>query len=329
MLPSSFSTVSRSYVEALRVSTSEPQAPTPAPPVRGTRPRRRALAALGVVLAVAVVLALALGTGVFRSSTGPSPPRTTAAFATYEQAEGVAQTAVSGTSGGPWSPILGIGLASATSASVPGGNVTGLSSLTECDVAWSGGTAPLVEIASTPGSASPGTAAFWIVGFVNGSSVLRLATVSLGNASVLATVSGTECTGLFALTDPLSNSVVVDSPVVADNTSRAGGSAWLADHPDALQTWEILPGGSEGGLSVPPTWHSAYTTCSLVPASGSIGDQFTANLTAATGYVLATHNGSGSCTESGSVGLVATAGAPGPFANLFNRLPAGAPARRG
>ena len=311
------------------MSTPETPASTAGSPARAAGSKRRTLAALAVLVAVAVVLALAFGTGLFRSTGGPSPPRTTAAFATFDQAESVAQTAASGTPGGPWSPILGIGIASATSASVPGGNLTGLGSLSKCDLAWAGGTAPDVTIASTSGSAPAGTAAFWLVGFVNSTSVLRLATVSLGNASVLATVSGSDCTGLFALAVPLSDSVVVDSPVVAGNASRAGGSAWLGEHPGATQTWEILPGGSEDGISVPPTWHAAYTTCSLVPASGSTGDQFTANLTAATGYVLATYNGSGSCTASGSVGLVATAGPPVPFANLFNRLPAGAPARRG
>ncbi|HTT14338.1 MAG TPA: hypothetical protein VMG81_00945 [Thermoplasmata archaeon] len=281
--------------------TSE-AAPTTAAPGPAARPRRRALGlGIAVLVAVAVVLAALWAGGYLfaaKSSSGPGPP-----YETFDQAKSEAASAVGPTGGGPWSPLVAFGLATPANVTVPALNLTSLDSLSKCTVNWTAGSPPTVAVPLTPSSTPPGTAAFWVVGFVNGSSYLRLALVAAGVPSVLATLAGNSCTGLFALAKPLSDQPIVDSPVVALNTSAAGAGPWLASHANATLTWEIVPGVNAVLVSSPPMWYSVYTTCSLGGTGPSLGAEFTANLTAATGYVQAHTNGSVTCASGGGLSL--------------------------
>ncbi len=258
---------------------------------------------LVAALVVALVVGVLLATGDF-SPTSPSSSSGSGKYETYRQAEPRAQSGVSATPGGPWSPVFGAAVATPFSSSVPGANLTGLSRLSSCTVNWTGGTAPKVTVPATPESASAGTAAFWTFGFVNGSDELRIVSVSDGNTSVLATISGSTCTEEFASLVPLTSGSVVDSPTVAENASAAGGGSWLTAHPNATLTWDLLPGVSvEGIFSTAPTWHAVYTTCSLSSPVGSEGAEFNATLAAATGAVTAHTSGPTVCGASGGVSL--------------------------
>jgi hypothetical protein len=264
------------------------------------------------VVAIAVVLAV-IFSGILSSSPGPGSSSAAGSFESFRQADSVGQSVVAGTSGGPWMALLGFGVATPAAVLVPGLNLTGIPSLSKCVVAWANGSAPNVTVPATPASAAAGTAAFWIVGYVNASADLRLAMVSMGNGSLLATVSGTSCTDLLSEANPLPTMPYVDSPVVAENVSAAGAGSWLADHANVTETWEILPGATVGPFLIPASWHAEYTTCSLSPSGPKVGAYFDANLTAATGAVTAHSNGTESCVGSAVGGLAAPLGGPLPI----------------
>jgi hypothetical protein len=183
-----------------------------------------------------------------------------------------------------------------SNATLPASNLTALASLTNCSVVWEGGFAPTLTLPATPASAGAGAAAFWTFAFVNSSGAAALVIVTGSVATPLATISGSECREVLLLLASLTSSTVVDSPVVAANAS-AVAAGWLLVHPDATETFEITP-GVDDILTTPPVWHVALSTCSLNAPAGSVGADFYANLTAATGAVTAHGNGTGVCDDS-------------------------------
>lgn len=264
------------------------------------------------MIAVAVILSITFlyGAGLFSTGSTASGSQP---FETYRQAAPRALSAAVGSSGGPWAALFAGAIDSPTAALVPGANLSAIPALSSCTVRWSGGNAPTLTVPATPTSAPLGSAAFWTFGFVNSTNDLLLVSVIEGNASLLATVGGSKCTTLFASLAPLTSGVV-DSPIVAQNASAAGGSSWLAQHPGATEAWNLVPGLSLGFLATPPTWRADYTTCSLAATAGTSGAVFNATLTGATGAVTQHANGTVACSGSSGLGLVVVPSGGGPGA---------------
>ncbi|HTT73744.1 MAG TPA: hypothetical protein VMG99_06320 [Thermoplasmata archaeon] len=285
----------------MAISTPVPLPPRPVVP--RPPPHRVRTLLVAVVLAVLVLLAVLFATGAF----GPAAPASTtpsSPYRTFAQAESSAAGAVGGSGSGPWSPVLAIGLFLADNVTVDSGNISQISGLASCSVTDTPGLPAEFVVGGTPASAPSGTAAYWAVGFVNGTGSLRIAQVDDGSASVIATVGGSNCTGIFRAFVPLDSVPVVDSPVIAANFSAAGAGTWLAQHPAANGTWILEPGYSLGIVSSAPSWQVAYTTCSAAAVTNTTGAEFNATFASATGAL--THpaeTGSVACTVPSGVSL--------------------------
>jgi hypothetical protein len=291
--------------------TAATAAPADPPIARRRRGRALSIGLVAAVGAVAVVAALLL-TGAIplggRSTASPAP----SPYLTYDAAQSRATSAVTARGAGPWSPLVAIGVVTPLALSIPAVNLTSFFSGSDCVVDWPGGAPPSVTVPVTPDTAPNGTAGFWLVAYDNASLALRLALVSLGNASTLVTVTGSSCTSDLSYAIPLTAQPIVDSPVVADNVSAAGGGAWLRANANATETWEVLPGANLGGIvTTAPTWRAVYTTCSLAAGGPADGSEFSANLTAETGYVLGHHTSAVACPSTGGLGLVVVAAGGG------------------
>jgi len=285
---------------------SEPGSPAPTAPPRRRRGVR--LAVVAGIAAVVVVAALAVSGVLTPAASPPGPP-----YPTYREALATASAAAQPYYGGGWAPIFASGVRLGSNVTVPAENLTGLAALANCTLAWIGGTAPSLVVGATPASAGAGEAAFWTFGFVNGTDSGLIVVVHGASASGVATVAGSECRVALLLAAPLTSSAVVDSPVVAANVSAAGGAAWLASNPGAIEAFEITP-GVNALISSPPVWHVEYTTCGFGATGSGVGAAFYANVTAATGDVTAHGNSTVACAAgtlfpAEEIGSVALAGA--------------------
>jgi len=261
------------------------------------------------VVVVVVVLAALFAAGTYpfsrSSSGGPS-------YQTFSQAESTASDGAASQSGGTWFAVFGAGVASPSPLLEPSANLTQLLALVNCTISWPNGQPANLAVPSTPTNAATGAAAFWVFGFKNVSNDLLVEIVSDGSASALFRASGATCAGGIAYLAPFPSGVI-DSPTIVATANLAGGTAFLAAHPNATRAWGAYGGIQLGVLaSTPPVWSVDYTTCSVPPVSGEVGLVFNATLGGTSGAVINSSTGSASCAPSIPTGLSLTVpgGAP-------------------
>ena len=254
-----------------------------------------------VVVVVVVVLVAFVVLPSLSSSGGASGPLT------YAKAEPIASGAMSGYQGGGWSVLFAVGLATPTSESFPT-NTSALGNLSS-----SGCTYHLVTSASSYtipgfiGNRSSGETPAWEFGFRNTSYTLAIASVINGQASVLATITGTECAFFAELLTPIPANVIDSSQAAADVQPYA--QAFLSAHPNATAEFAVLGGLNFLGRTTPTEWSVIYTTCAVTPNSSGTGEQFNATVNGLTGAVSGVQtNNSAVC---GSTTITAAHPVPG------------------
>ncbi len=277
-----------------------------APPPR--RPRGHGWAVVAAVGAVVVVIVATLFvTGAFSSpaSTGGATP----ADPTFQTAQRASSAAASGFPGGPWSPLVGSGVALASPDRFDLAPL--LSNLTAagCNVT-AAGTAGSIYLPATPATAGPGSAAAWFFVYSGATLVgisfpLLVAVVVNSTAHVLFTASGGVCALAAVGYQSLSNApTFLDSSGAVAVANASGGAAFLAQYPGATRGWAVY----WSRLVADPTWNVTYTDCA--PGSGGQpGTIFTAQIDAVTSGVVASSTGAGTCPSSAFAILPGPAGA--------------------
>jgi len=259
--------------------TPPPSSPSPpAPPVTpGSRSRKTLYVVVAVVVIVVVLLVAFIVLPSLTSSGGPSGPLT------YSGAKPIADGAMSGYQGGGWTLLFAAGLVTPTSETFPV-NTSALGNLSS-----SGCTYHIVTGAATytvpafTGNRSAGETPAWEFGYRNASDTLAFASVLNGTATVLATITGTECAFFAQLLTPIPGNVIDSSQAAADVAPDAG--AFLAAHPNASGEFALLGGINFLGHTVPAEWSIIYTTCTLTPNPTGTGEMFNATVNALTGAV--------------------------------------------
>jgi len=233
-----------------------------------------------VVAAVVVVVGLLVAFVVLpalTSSGGPSGPLT------YANARPIADSAMSGYAGGGWTALFAVGLVTPTSESFPV-NASALG-----NVSSTGCTYTIVTSASTytvpafTGNRSAGVTPAWEFVYRNAAYTLAFASVINGQATVLATITGTECAFVAALLTPIPGNAIDSSSAAADVAPDA--QAFLTAHPNASAEFALIGGLSGFGRSIPTEWSITYTTCAVTPSPTGTGEQFNATVNALTGAV--------------------------------------------
>jgi len=259
-----------------------PPPPTPSPTVPPVTPAPRSRKGLYVVVAVVVVVVVLLVAfvvlpSITSSSSGPSGPLT------YSGAKPIAAGAMSGFDGGGWTLLFAAGLVTPTNESIPT-NTSALGNLSSSGCSYT-----LVTSASTytvpafTGNRSAGATPAWEFGYRNGTDALGIASVINGKASVLATITGSECAFFAQLLTPIPGNAIDSSQAAADVEPDA--AAFLAAHPSASAEFAILGGLNFLGHTVPAEWSVIYSTCALAPNPTGTGAQFNATVNALTGAV--------------------------------------------
>lgn len=258
-----------------------PRAP-PATPAPG-RPKKHYLvvavaAAIGVLLVAFFVLSTLMG-----SSSGSG-----ATILTYSGAQPVANHAVASFQGGGWTPLIAVGLDSATTETYPVNTSVFGNTTLACTYT------PVTNVSSftLPGYAgnrSSGEAPAWEFAFASSSEGIALVSVIDGQAVVLGTLTGGEC-GLAWLVPSIPGTVVDSSQAGA--AVRADAQTFLTAHPNASAAYVLGPGVLLGDSHLQFVWSVVYSTCAVSPSAPGTGDQFNATVNALTGQVVTTHSGS-------------------------------------
>jgi len=277
-------------------------ASTPTPPPR----RSRTMLYLGVAVA-AVIVVLLVAVFVLPSLTSSSSGSSTAVL-TYSGAVPIANSAVAGFAGGGWVPIFAAGLVSPTSATYPA-NSTALGNLTSGCTYTEVTKVSSLTLPGYSGNRSSGAAPAWEFGYRNGSDALAVVSVINGQGSVLATLTGSECSLYAQFFAPIPGDVIDSS--AAAKAVEPDAASFLAEYPNASAELGLIGGISFFG-HVGPEWSVMYSTCALSESPSGTGAQFNATVNALTGVVYG-HNSSTdvSCGGSGSTEVVRAAS---PFA---------------
>ena len=274
------------------------------PPTSGRPARRRWLVpVLVTVVAVAVVLAALVATGILplshSSNSGPG------ATPTFQGAASEAQPSANAQPHGPWSPAAGVGIRLPLALTLPTVNITqylsDLNAAVGCEVSLLGSPPTQEVLDGTPGSASPGAAAFWVVMFVNGTGGALGVMVNGGVATPLFSVTGNStCREYLDALAPFPAGSP-DSPAIVAAVNASGGSTFLSEHPNATEVFVGL-----SAVIIQPTWEVVYTTCSPTVVPGVTGYEYNATVSGTT----VQHHASGvvSCSVPANV----TLGAPIP-----------------
>ncbi len=259
--------------------TPSTSAPEPAPiagappgPPASARPHRRRWLVPVVALVVAVVLLAALvATGVVPLAKAPS---SSPAFApTFQGAASEGQSTANAAPDGPWAAALGVAFRVPLSLTLPTENLTGqVASVDGCNATLSPHLPTDVVVQGTPSTAGPGASAFWVVVYVNSSGGAVGVMVDGGLSSELFTLGGASCAKLTQYLVPFPSGSP-DSPTILDAANTAGGSAFLAAHPNATQ---VFVGASV--VLLEPVWEVVYTTCTLSPLPNTTGSEFNATV---------------------------------------------------
>ncbi|HXQ49002.1 MAG TPA: hypothetical protein VN842_04405 [Thermoplasmata archaeon] len=241
------------------------------------------MAVLAVVVVIVVAVTLAF-TGVIPLHGSASPSGTQ----TFSGSRATAQSAADGASGGPWSLLLVVGIAtqsaysgSASNLTEVAGSVTG----SQCTFSGASGTpAPLQ--APGVGNVSQGLAGAWVYMYTNSSGSVLLVSVISGSATVLGTISGAGCNLGSSGLATIPSSGIIDSTTATADAGAAGGWAFLAAHPQANATLLLIGGYSVLGTSIGATWAVEYLTCALSGAGPVSAPAFLAILSATNGGVI-------------------------------------------
>jgi len=258
-----------------------PSPPTPSLPAPSTPPApqsRRMLYAVVAVVAVVVVVLLAFVVlpSLSSSSGGASGPLT------FANAKPIAAGTMSGYQGGGWTLLFAVGLVTPTSETFPT-NTSAFGNLSS-----SGCTYHLVTSASSytvpgfAGNRSSGETPAWEFGYRNASDTLAIASVINGQASVLATITGSECAFFAELLTPIPGNVIDSSQAAADVAPYA--EAFLSAHGNASAEYALIGGINFLGHA-PTEWSVTYTTCTVTPNPTGTGEQFNATVNGLTGAV--------------------------------------------
>jgi hypothetical protein len=275
--------------------------PSPSAELQPTPARRRRAWIVPVAAVVAVALIVIVGLGVsgvvpFFGSHGRAPTELT-----FSQARSAAVQASNGYAGGGWVVLLGGGAISASTVVLP--IDTSAFASTNCSIHLANGaTSGRLVIPSSHLSPTAGTSAFWTFFLRNASGGLLIITVVNGTAAPFASIWSTAgvltVCSVYASLLPVLPATVVDSPQVLSAVATAGGSAFLAAHPNATISMTVIGGLSFGVYSVPPSWSVVYSTCPPSQSSGGNVTQsviFNATVNAVSGKVLGTSSGFAVC----------------------------------
>ncbi|HZY69477.1 MAG TPA: hypothetical protein VFF67_00670 [Thermoplasmata archaeon] len=272
--------------------------PSPPTPPRPPRPRRGvAIGAAAGVIAVVVVVAL-LVVGVIP---GLNRPGGLASSLTFSQAESAAATSSGSVSGGPWSAIAALGVQSSSARSVTV-STTNLSGPVAGCVGTTLRPVSSLSLPSSAGSFAGGLSGAWVVLLHNGTGAVLVVLVADGVSTPVYLASGGGLCQLIGSDLASLPSGVIDSPTAVRTALDAGGSAFLAAHPRANLTMEILGGIAVFGFSTNPTWQVQIADCPAYSFNDTVATApaFNATIDAVTGSVRATHNATVSCRGLGS-----------------------------
>lgn len=276
-----------------------------------------------VVVVVVVVLALALaGVLPFFNSNSGGGSGTPTSFST---SRAQAQSAADHYQGGGWSIFGAFGVASKTTASYPLANFTDSLTQSTCTYTAAPG-APSELTATAMGNVSTGASDPWVFLFMNtsGTSILLVADTG-GAATVLGTLGGSFCfAGGLSLFATLPSNVI-DSSQAAAKANAAGGTAFLAAHPSAFASFDLLPGYSFFGVTLPPQWTVTYSACAFSPTATGSAAQFTATVNATDGSLAALSNTTTTCGLSSSGGGGSGGGGGGGGSTVVGALTLGTP----
>lgn len=276
--------------------------PSPAPwpaPASSPRPRRRwVLPVVVAIVVIAVVVAALYATGTLHLGGSAS----NSSYETFSQARGVAQSRAGSVPGGTWFAAAAAGIATPSAVLEEVTNLSSLTSNSSCTLTWPNGEPANIEIPATAENAPTGAAAFWTVVFENASDALLVETVSDGSAAALFVATGATCEEVASLLAPFPSGVY-DSPSIVTAADQAGGSTFLAAHPNATRTWSVYGGVRFGEISTTPDWLVDYTTCAVPPIAGENGSVFNATVAGLTGDVLNSSSGNEECAPSVPVNL--------------------------
>lgn len=225
-------------------------------------------------MAVALLVGGLVATGVVPLLKGPASPPPFAP--TFQGAASEGQPTANSVPGGPWGAALGLASRVPISLTVPTGNLTGVKGVDGCNATLTSDLPKDVVVQATPTSAGAGASAFWVVLYVNDSGGAVGIMVNGGVSSELFTLEGTSCAKLTNYLAPFPSGSP-DSPTIVRVVNAAGGSAFLAAHPNAT---EVIVGASV--VIIQPVWEVVYTTCTLSPIANTSGSEFNATVVGTT-----------------------------------------------
>lgn len=266
------------------------------------------MVALAIVVAVVVVVAVLDLTGTYpfgsQSSPGPGPDPT------FDGAVAEAQPAANSLAGGPWQASYGAAVRLSSLLEIEPGSFTGILSDFGCNVSVLPSAPTELVVQPTPASAGSGASGFWLVGFQNASGEGLGVVVDDGVSTPIYSVTPAECPKVSTSLLPFPTGSP-DSSAVIGTVNAAGGSAFLAAHPNAT----VLMAGF-GGIAYifsAPSWFVTYNSCPVAIVANESGFEFNASVQ---GTALASHT-------SGPVSCVSLSDLKIPFAA---RAPTGSPA---
>jgi hypothetical protein len=242
------------------------------------------------------------------SFTGPSST-SVATVLTYSGARPIADHTVGGFGGGGWTLLLAVGLVSPTAEATPT-NMTALGNLTAyciyTPISGLGG----FTLPAYSGNRSSGASPAWEFAYRNGSGTVTLVSVIDGQGTVLATLSGLECSIGAALFHSVPGNAIDSAQAAAD--VRPAARAFLAAHPNASAVYALIGGVHFETLNVNLEWSIVYSTCSFGSTAGGTGDLFNATVNPLTGAVInATTNTDVPCGSGPSLFTTAPSASPG------------------
>lgn len=256
-----------------------------------------------VVVAVIIVLALVL-TGVWMIFGAPGH----SGAGTFSASRGTAQSAANGATGGPWSLLLVLGVATQGSFSGSVANATAVaSSLTSssCSYTPSSGS-PATLGASGVGNVSRGLADAWVYLYSNASGSILLVTVVGSSATVVGTISGSSCDLASLGFSAVPSSGIIDSTTASADADAAGGYAFLSAHPQANATFVLLGGFTYAGTTVGPIWTVELDACALTGVGPATASALVVILSATDGTVIQSQTSTVTCPATGSTGTGGT-----------------------
>ncbi len=246
----------------------------PAPPPGALR-RHPGVAVGAVVVVVVIVIASLFWLGTFAGSSAGGLSGTPS----FLPALSAANAAAGGVPGGPWPTIVAAGVALSAPVTESAANISSASTLLGCTFAWVGTPPTAVTFPSTPSSTAAGKAAVWAFLATNSTDAALVTLAINSTVTNLFTLSGETCSADFMGFSGIPTSVV-DSTAAAVSANSVGGTAFLASHPNAQRSYEIV---AIGGVFSFAIWEVAYTTCTPLSPSNSTGVAFNVTENAATG----------------------------------------------